>query len=71
MSSLGSHSIMMLSENHPSFDYEKEVDRAKWFKDDLGKGGWKKAETYLCELMQGKIPVPCSRINIKMPYHAG
>ena len=38
--SLRSDSIIMPSENHnPSFDYEEEVDRAKQFKDDLGKGG--------------------------------
>ena len=23
-----------------SFSYEKEIERAKWFKDDLDKGGW-------------------------------
>ena len=23
-----------------SFSYEKEIERAKWFKNDLGKGGW-------------------------------
>ena len=37
--SLCPHSIIMPSENDPSFDYEEEVDRAKQFKDDLGKGG--------------------------------
>ena len=24
----------------PSLDFQKEVDRAKWFKEDLEKGGW-------------------------------
>ena len=24
-----------------SFSYEKEIERAKWYKDDLDKGGWK------------------------------
>jgi len=62
--SLRSHSIIMPSENHdPSFDYEEEVDKAKRFKDDLDKGGWKKTDTYLCDLMQEKIPVPVVSIS--------
>ena len=24
-----------------SFSYDKEIERAKWFKEDLDKGGWK------------------------------
>ena len=24
-----------------SFSYEKEIERAKWYRDDLDKGGWK------------------------------
>ena len=24
-----------------SFSYEKEIERAKWFKENLDKGGWK------------------------------
>ena len=64
MLSLRSHSIIMPSENHdPTFDYEEEVDRAKRFKDDLSKGGWKKTDTYVCELMQEKIPVSVVSIS--------
>lgn len=29
--------------SYPSFDFEKEIERAKWFKDDLEKGGWREA----------------------------
>lgn len=27
-------------QSFPSLDFEKEVERAKWFKEDLDKGGW-------------------------------
>ncbi|XP_078380189.1 uncharacterized protein LOC144663130 [Oculina patagonica] len=27
-------------ESFPSLDFEKELERAKWFKEDLEKGGW-------------------------------
>ncbi|KAM7448733.1 hypothetical protein ABFA07_003238 [Porites harrisoni] len=27
-------------QSFPSLDFEKEVERAKWFKSDLEKGGW-------------------------------
>ena len=30
-------------QSYPDFDFEKEVERAKWFKEDLAKGGWKEA----------------------------
>ena len=29
--------------SYPSFDFEKEITRAKWFKEDLDKDGWREA----------------------------
>ena len=55
----------MLSEEKtvPSFDFEKEVERTKWFKEDLDKGGWKKTDTYFCDSMPGKVPVSLVSIS--------
>ena len=27
----------------PSFEFEREIERAEWFKENLDKGGWKEA----------------------------
>lgn len=37
------HTAQRTMLSFPSFEFEREIERAEWFKENLDKGGWKEA----------------------------
>lgn len=62
--------MAVMSQSFPSFDFEEEMKRVNWYKDDLDKGGWKKvfessgSTFWIKTFPEEKVP-----IKVLLEYH--